>query len=256
MKCAESWDRIGVGVTGFVSGDRVSNLITFYIGNYANFADYAVLPATCLVHTPANLSDAEGAAFSANYLTNYCGLIEFAELKPWQHVLITAASSANGMTAISVARKAGATIIATSRNPARRVLLLGHGAHHVVITGEEDLPTRVAAITGGQGCELIYDCVAGQMTQALLDSVAVNGSWVQYGFLDPTPVQICWAQWFYRQPRLSFFSLTQYSGLAELGFPGRPEALARARRFHPAGRCGGISASADRARIQRNRGSA
>lgn len=224
-------ERLGPGVSGFVAGDRVSNLITFFIGDYAHFADYTVLPADCLVHTPQNLSHAQGAAFCANYLTNYCGLIEFADIRPWQHLLITAGSSANGMTAIPVARKAGATVIATTRKASRRSLLLDAGAHHVIVTGEEDLPARVAEITGGHGCELIYDCVAGQMTPLLLRCVAVNGHWVQYGYLDPTPVQVNWTEWFHRQPRLSFYSVPQYSGLSVLGMPGRPEALARARRF-------------------------
>lgn len=224
-------DALGEGVNGYKPGDRVSNVVAFYIGDYANFAEYAILPASCLEHTPANLTDAEGASFTATYITNYCGLIEFADLKPWQHVLITAATSANGMTAIPVARKAGATVIATTRRGDRRDMLLRAGAQHVVVTGEEDLPARIAAITRGAGCELIYDCVGGQMTNALLNSIAVNGHWIQYGLLDPTPVQVTWAEWFFRQPRLSFYSQPQYAGLAVLGMPGRPEAFARARRF-------------------------
>lgn len=223
-------DALGKEVTQFAVGDRVSNVS----GGYSSFGEYAILPAASLRHTPANLSDAEGAAFTAAHLTNYCGLIEYADLKPWQHVLITAATSSNGLSAIAFARKAGATIIATTRRPERIEMLKKVGAHHAIATSTEDLSARVAEITGGRGCEVIYDCVGGQLTPHLLKSVATCGHWIQYGLLDPTPVQVTWAEWFFRQPKLSFWSYTQYSGGwigEQMGLPGRPEGFARALRF-------------------------
>lgn len=223
-------DALGEGVTEVAVGDRVSNFVNVYIGDYANFADYAVLPVRSLRRTPANLSDVEGAAFTSTYLTNYCGLVEYAGIKPWQHVLITAATSATGLSAIAVARKAGATVIATTRQADRSTMLEEAGAQHVVVTSTDDLPARVAEITNEMGCELIYDCIGGQMTDALLQCVAMHGHWIQYGILDPSPVQVVWPAWFAKQPKLSFYSLIQYSGGVQ-GQPGRPEAFARALRY-------------------------
>lgn len=222
-------EKLGKGVTRLAVGDRVSNVA----GGYSSFGEYAVLPESALYKTPDNLSDVEGAAFTASHMTNYCGLVEFAEVRPWQHVLITAATSSNGLSAIAFARKAGATVIATTRRKERTAMLIEAGAHHAIATQDEDLATRVAEITGGKGCEVIYDCVGGQLTPHLLKSIATCGHWIQYGLLDPTPVQVSWAEWFFRQPKLSFWSYTQYSGGwigEQMGLKGRPEALDRALR--------------------------
>lgn len=228
-------EAVGSAVRDFKPGDRVSNLPTFYIGDYGNFADAAVMPAACLVHTPPQLSDTQAAAGFFVYLTGYLALVELARLRPYQVLLVTAAASANGMTAIALARKLGATVIATTRSAAKRKLLLEAGAQHVVVTGEEDLAARVAEITKGAGAEVIYDCVGGGLTPALLNSIAPRGLWIQYGFLDPSPVEVCWPQWMQRQPRLVFFSVPQYAGLKQMGFAGEPEAIERARRFIAAG---------------------
>jgi NADPH:quinone reductase-like Zn-dependent oxidoreductase len=219
-------DAVGSGVTGFRPGDRVSNLPAPL--TYANFGEHAVVAAEALVHTPSALTDAEGAAFIFTHLTQMVGLLEVAQLKPGQTVLVTAGTSANGNSAILLAKLMGARVIATSRSSASRERLLSLGADAVVATGEEILSERVAEITGGRGADIIYDCVGGTITDELLKSCAPGGTWVMFGFLDPTPVTITWPLWFYRQPTLHIFSMMQFTGMAEMGLKGRPLEFSRA----------------------------
>lgn len=213
-------DAVGPGVTRFQPGDRVSNLPIPL--TYANFAECTICQEASLVATPAVLSDAEGAAFIFTHITQMCGLIELAQLRPGQTVLITSGTSANGNSAILLARQMGATVIATSRNSRSRDRLIELGAHHAIATGEEVLSQRVAEITGGRGVDVVYDCVGGAITEELLLSCTPGAHWVMFGFLDPTPVTVNWAQWFTRQPTLHFYSLLQYGGSQEMGHPGRP----------------------------------
>jgi NADPH:quinone reductase-like Zn-dependent oxidoreductase len=222
-------DEIGAGVTGFKKGQRVSNLPIVYEDSYCNFGDYADIPASALIETPERLNDAEGAAFTYTHLTQMLGLSELGNLKAGQILLITAASSANGLSAIAIGRLLNATVIAVTRGSAKRDMLLRAGAHHVIASTEESVSARVAEITNGQGVNLAWDCVGGALTNEIVQSMATEGKWIMYGFLDPSPVTTQWAGWFYRQITFHIFSMTQYTGNAFLNMRGRPNELKRAQ---------------------------
>jgi NADPH:quinone reductase-like Zn-dependent oxidoreductase len=221
-------EEIGAGVTGFKKGQRVSNLPIVYEDSYCNFGDYADIPATVLIETPERLSDAEGAAFAYTHLTQMLGLSELGNLKAGQVLLITAASSANGLSAIAIGRLLNATIIAVTRGSAKREMLLKAGAHHVIASSEESVSARVAEITNGQGANLAWDCVGGVLSNEIMQSMATEGKWIMYGFLDPSPVTTQWVNWFYRQITFHIFSMTQYTGNAFLNMLGRPNEFKRA----------------------------
>jgi NADPH:quinone reductase-like Zn-dependent oxidoreductase len=76
-------------------------------------------------------------------------------------VSIPAASSAVGLAAIQIARDAGATAIGVTRTSAKKGELLSLGAHHVIVTGEEDYEGRVREITAGKGVRVTFDPVGG-----------------------------------------------------------------------------------------------
>lgn len=221
-------DAVGEGVTGFKAGDRVSNLP--HPLTYSHFAEHTCIAAEALVHTPACLSDAEGAGFIFTYLTQMLGLVEAAGLRAGMIVLVTGATSANGNCAVQLAKLMGARVIATSRSSASRDRLIALGADEVVATGEESLSARVAAITGGAGADIVCDCVGGTLTEEVLQSCAVGATWIMFGYLDPSPVTISWPAWFYRQPKLHIFSILQYSGSEAMAMKGQPVVFERAVR--------------------------
>ncbi len=221
-------EQVGSEVTGFAPGDRVSNVPTMYADIYSNFGDYAQIPASALVHTPERLSDAEGAAFIFTHMTQMCGLSEMGQLKPGQVLLVTAASSANGLSALALGRLLGAEVIAVTRGSSKRDMLLKAGAHHVIASQEENLSERVMALTQGRGVNLVWDCVGGALTNDIVQAMAPEGRWIMYGFLDPQPVTTNWALWFMKQISLHIFSMTQYSGNAALQMLGRPNEFKRA----------------------------
>jgi NADPH2:quinone reductase len=138
---------------------------------------------------PAGLSHLEAAASWQQYLTAYGPLVEPATLRPGDAVLITAASSSVGRGAIQMARLLGCEVIATTRSRAKCDVLLAGGAHHVIVTDEEDLAARVAAITGGKGVRLALDPIAGPGLSALAEAAGQGATIVEYGQLsrEPTP---------------------------------------------------------------------
>jgi NADPH:quinone reductase-like Zn-dependent oxidoreductase len=149
----------------------------------------AIVPVSSLAEYPANLSSIEGAAIWMQYLTAYGALIMHGRIAPGDFVVITAASSSVGIAAIQLTKDEGATAIATTRTSKKRDQLRALGADHVIATEEEDLPKRVAEITGGKGARIIFDPVAGPYIETLAAAAAFGGTIFEYGGLSmqPTP---------------------------------------------------------------------
>ncbi len=176
-------DAIGPGVNGIQVGDRVSTIPAFSMRNYGVYGESAVVPAHAIATYPPNLSTVEGAAIWMQYLTAYGALIEYGQMKQQDYVLITAASSSVGYAAIQLTKAAGAVAIATTRTSAKKQLLLDGGAAHVIVTDEEDLPSRVQEITSGHGADLIFDPVAGPFLETLAQAAAHGATIFEYGAL-------------------------------------------------------------------------
>ena len=125
-----------------------------------------------MTHHPASLSWVEAAAVWMQYLTAYGALIDIAELKAGETVVIPAASSSVGLAAIQIANKVGATPIALTRGQSKRQALLDAGAAHVIATDEQDLVKEILGITGGKGARVVFDPVGGPTVAKLARATA------------------------------------------------------------------------------------
>jgi NADPH:quinone reductase-like Zn-dependent oxidoreductase len=123
-------------------------------------------------------------------------LIQHAQLKKGEYALITAATGALGVASIQIAKDIGAISIATTRSREKAAALVQLGADHVVVTSDEDLVTRVQEITKGQGANVVYDAVGGQMFPKLIEATARFGRVVTYGALAPDAVSGTPFPWF------------------------------------------------------------
>jgi NADPH:quinone reductase-like Zn-dependent oxidoreductase len=178
-EAAGTVEAVGAGVTGLKVGDRVDTLPAFSMGKY--------VPSQAVSSFPGNLSFEEGASIWVAYLTSYGALVEHGGLRKGHYVLITAASSSVGFSAIQVVRAAGGVSIATTRKPEKTGALRQAGADHVVVTGEEDLAARVMEITEGRGADLIFDAVAGRSMEDLAAAAAREATIFVYGLLSMEP---------------------------------------------------------------------
>lgn len=176
-------DAIGPGVEGFAVGDAVSLIPCFRATDYPIHGELAIAPATAAVKHPDSLSWEQAAALWGQYLTAYGALIETADLKAGDTVLIPAASSSVGLAAIQIARSVGARPVALTRSSAKRRRLLDEGAEAVVVTDEEDVVTRVNELTDGHGARVIFDPVGGPALADLIGAAAPGGTVILYGAL-------------------------------------------------------------------------
>lgn len=221
-------EAVGPGVTAYRPGDRVSSIPAFSISDYANFGETTILPERGLMSTPEQFSPGQGASFAFAYFTGYFALYELARVAPYQTVLVTAAASTTGLAAIPLVHKAGAKVIATTRASKKRDALLRAGADHVVATEEEDLAARVLELTGGEGVEAAYDCVAGSLSEKIARAVKVRGHWIVYGLLD-APRRFPWSLVIGRCLQTTGYQVFQFTGNRHLKLRGSEEAFARAR---------------------------
>jgi NADPH:quinone reductase-like Zn-dependent oxidoreductase len=176
-------DAVGEGVTAFQIGDRISTIPAFSMKDYGVYGESVIAPAFAVAKYPEKLSPQEGTAIWMQYITAYGALVEYGQVKSGDCVLISAASSSVGNAAIQITKAQGATAIATTRGASKKQMLLDNGADYVVVTDEEDLPTRVMEITQGQGANIIFDPVAGSFIETLANAAAKGATIFEYGAL-------------------------------------------------------------------------
>lgn len=182
-------DEVGPDVDPSWKGKRIGTIPGYSMNKYGALAQEAIVPESALAEFPPSLSAIEGAAVWMQYVTAYGALVYVGHVRPEDVVLVTAASSSVGVAAIQIAKVEGAVVIATTRTSTKRNELLELGADAVVATEEEDLPTRVAEVTGGKGARLIFDPISGPFIEKLAASAAFGGTIFEYGMLslEPTP---------------------------------------------------------------------
>lgn len=180
---------VGAGVDASLVGRRFGTIPGYSMNLYPVLAQEAVVPASVLAPIPDAFSAAEGAAVWMQYCTAYGAIVPFGKVSSGDFVIVTAASSSVGLAAIQIVRAQGGVSIATTRTAAKKDRLLSLGADHVIVTDDEDLAARVAAITGGKGARVVFDPVGGDAINALAQGTATGGSIFLYGMLSgkPTP---------------------------------------------------------------------
>jgi NADPH:quinone reductase len=99
-------------MTRWSAGDRVMGLV----GGGAQ-AEYVVVQEHELMPVPDGLPLEHAAAIPESFLTAYDAVVVRARLREGERILIHAVGSGLGTAAAQIARRAGATVIGTSRSP-------------------------------------------------------------------------------------------------------------------------------------------
>ena len=163
--------------SGFAPGAKV------YGGNKTGaFADYAVIPARALSPMPHGIGFPAAAALGAAYGTAYTGLVEIGGLKAGQWVLIHGASGGVGLAAVELAKRLGTHVIATTGSPDKVERLRQASDADAVILAEGRFREKVAELTEGRLCDLVYDPVGGDVFDESTRCVAFGGKLLVIGF--------------------------------------------------------------------------
>ncbi len=181
-------DAVGAGVQRWAVGDPVIVTAVPDMDTNGTYAEHLVLPADRIIARPAGLDATSAAALWVAYSTAYGALVEKAAMRPGDHVLITAASSAVGLAGIQIANQIGAIPLAVTRHTAKRDTLLAAGAAAVIVTDHDDVVEATHRHTDGAGADIIMDSIMGPGLAELASAAEpFSGTLVTVGWLDPRP---------------------------------------------------------------------
>ena len=176
-------EAIGEGVKHLTVGQHVACL-----SGTGGFATHTIAPAALCMPLPAGFPFVDAAAFIMIYATSHHALIDRAQLKPGETVLVLGAAGGVGTAAIQIAKVAGARVIAAASTDDKCALCKSIGADETINYATDNLRERIKELTGGKGPDVIYDPVGGDMTELAFRSIAWRGRHLVVGFASgPTP---------------------------------------------------------------------
>lgn len=168
MDLAGVVEKVGPGVTRFAPGDEVYGFTGGVAGMQGSLAQYVAADAPLLAHKPANLSMREAAILPLVVITAWEGLVDRAQVKAGQTVLVQGGGGGVGHAAVQIAVALGANVFATAfgRDLAYVESL---GATPIDATGAID--EYVAKHTDGRGFDVVYDTLGGPVLDASFKAV-------------------------------------------------------------------------------------
>ena len=163
-------DAAAMAQAGFKLGDRVCALVAG--GGYAQLC---VAPVGQCLPSPAGLSDIEAASLPETFFTVWSNVFDRARLQAGETLLVQGGTSGIGVTAIQLAKAAGATVIVTAGSDDKCAACVALGADHAINYRSHDFVAEVKRLTGGKGVDVILDMVAGDYVARELNCLAEDG---------------------------------------------------------------------------------
>lgn len=144
------------------------------------YAEYVVAKEQLVFKVPSNVPFEKVAAVPTVSFLSYILTHQIAPISQHDAVLIHAASGGVGTMLIQMARKLGAKkIIGTVSNLEKATIVEQLGADHVLIY--DQFSNHVNKLTDGRGVDIVFDSIAGAITEESLACLAPYGTLVQFG---------------------------------------------------------------------------
>lgn len=165
----------GERVTSLRPGQRV--VATMGFGSHAELVS---VPASAAYLVPDGIDIKEAACVPVEWATAHDCLFEFGHLQAGEAVLVQAGAGGVGLAAIQLAKRAGATVLATASNADRLERLTPFGMDHGIDYTLPGWVGDVMRLTGGRGVDLVVDSVGGRTLEGSVAALAYRGriSWV------------------------------------------------------------------------------
>jgi NADPH:quinone reductase-like Zn-dependent oxidoreductase len=143
----------GSGVKDFRAGQEVYGMNDWFAEGA--LAEFCVTQPASIAPKPTTLTHAEAATVPISALTAWQGLIDRAELRSGQRVLIHGASGGVGVFAVQLARNLGAHVIATA-SARNRDFVKQLGASEFIDYTTQRFDELTSDI------DIVFDCVGGE----------------------------------------------------------------------------------------------
>ena len=184
-------EAVGEGVTKWKVGDRVLGSAS----GSGGMAEKAVMAEGRAYALPKERSFAEGASLLMTYGTTIHGLIDRADIKEGDVMLVLGAAGGVGMSAIELGVAFGARVIAAVSSEEKAEACRKIGAADVVIyprgpldrDQQKALSEAFKKAAGPEGYGIIYDIIGGDYAEPALRAIGWEGRYLVVGFTAGIP---------------------------------------------------------------------
>ncbi len=173
---------LGVGAPRWRVGDEVCALL-----GGGGYAEYVAVDARQCLPIPAGVDMLQAAALPETVFTVFSNVFERAGLKPGETLLVHGATSGIGVTAMAMAKAAGARVIATGRGADKARAALRLGADIAIDACTQDF---VAEVKAAGGADVVLDMVGGDYIQKNIEALNPDGRIAQIAFLAGPEVKL------------------------------------------------------------------
>lgn len=182
LEIAGEIEAVGEGVTRWTVGDRVCALL-----GGGGYAELAVVDARHVLPIPQGLDFVQAAVLPETVFTVFANVFEGGALKAGETLLIHGATSGIGVTAIQMAKAAGARVIATSRGADKAAAAKALGADISLDARSDDLEVQIRE---AGGADVVLDMVGRDYAALNLNSLNAGGRWVVIASLTGPKVEM------------------------------------------------------------------
>ena len=168
---------VGEGVHNLQPGQAIACL-----SGTGGFATHAIVEAKLCMPLPEAFPFVDAAAFMMIYGTSHHALVDRAQLRAGETLLVLGAAGGVGTAAIQIAKALGARVIAAASSDEKCALCKRLGADDTINYATQNLREALKTLTQGKGPDLIYDPVGGDFAEPAFRSIAWRGRYLVVGF--------------------------------------------------------------------------
>lgn len=218
---------VGEGVSRYSTGDKV--IINSTGGA---FAEKCVADQNTTMPLPDGLDFEQGAGFTVTYGTSYHALRQSADLQTGETVLVLGAAGGVGISAVEIAKAMGARVIAAASSAEKLEFAKQAGADELINYSTQPLKETVKELTGGNGADVVYDPVGGELADQAFRATAWHGRYLVIGFAcgdipafqaniallkEASIVGVWWGTWATKNPKRQLQNMQELAGLIKAG---------------------------------------
>ncbi len=218
---------IGAGVERFAVGDEV-----IVATRGSAFAEKCVALEQMTIPLPDGLDLEQGAGFSVTYGTSYHAMKQSANLQAGETLLVLGAAGGVGIAAVEIGKAMGARVIAAASSEEKLEFAKAAGADETVNYSELPLKETVKELTDGNGADVVYDPVGGELADQAFRATAWHGRYIVVGFAsgdipkfaaniallkEASIIGVWWGTWAAKNPKLQIQNMRELAELISIG---------------------------------------
>ena len=182
-------EALGANVTELKLGDRVCALC-----GHGGLAELVAADAWSCFVIPEAMPFDVASTMLMTYATNYHGLVDRAQLKAGETMLVLGASGGIGTSAVELGKALGARVVGAASSPEKAEIARQAGADEVIVYPRGALDKDASRALANafkaacpDGYDVVYDPVGGDYAEPAIRSTGWEGRYLVIGFTAGIP---------------------------------------------------------------------